>query len=142
MQKHNHFYRLLISIGVFFGRFLLRIARIFWSLKPRYIGLSVLSACVAAGAFLFFSGRIHSIFADGEIGETWNFATPSDYVASSGVTLDSSNTESRLSVKNYADDSDTVALYHFDESSGSTANDSSSNANHATVSGGSFVSGI
>ena len=141
MQKHNHFYRLLISIGVFFGRFLLRIARIFWSLKPRYIGLSVLSACVAAGAFLFFSGRIHSIFADGEIGETWNFATPSDYVASSGVTLDSSNTESRLSVKNYADDSDTVALYHFDESSGSTANDSSSNANHATVSGGSFVSG-
>ena len=143
MQKHNTFRRLFISIGVFFGRILLWIVRTLWSLKPKYVGLSLVSAGLVAGSFLFFSGRIHRIFADGEISEVWNFSTSGDYVASSGVTLDSSNTESRLSVKNYTSDSDTAALYHFDESNGNVASDVSSYTNNASIASGtgSFGSG-
>ncbi len=100
-------------------------------------------ALLVSGAYLLFSGQIRSIFADGEITETWNFATPAEYTASSGVTVDGSNTESRLSIMNYASDTDTMALYHFDESSGDTASDASSYTNNASIATGtgSFGSG-
>jgi hypothetical protein len=71
--------------------------------------------------------------------DTWNFSTPSDYVASSGVELNGSS--AKLKAQNYADDANTAALYHFDENSGSTAADSSSHANNGTVTSGSFTTG-
>lgn len=114
---------------------LLGVMRFFTLLTPKYIGVSVVSALVLSGAYLFFSGHIRSIFADGEITETWDFATPAEYTASSGVTVDASG-RARLSVKNYASDTDTMALYHFDESNGDTASDASSYANNASIATG------
>jgi hypothetical protein len=92
------------------------------------------------GAYVILSGSIPKIFA-WDLSDAWSFSSTGDYTASSGVTVDTTNTEVRLSVKNYTSDADTAALYHFDESSGGTANDSSSSANHATVTNGSFSTG-
>ncbi|MGB2791776.1 MAG: hypothetical protein WBC29_04465, partial [Candidatus Moraniibacteriota bacterium] len=69
MQKYKTFYSRLLFWGVSLGRLVAWSIRLLWSLKPRYVVFSVLSASVVAGAFLFFSGRIHNIFADGEITE-------------------------------------------------------------------------
>lgn len=114
----------------------MRGVRLFQRLKPKYIGASLFFALLFSGAYLYFSGNIGNIFADGEITQTWDFATPAEYTASSGVTVDGSNTEARLSVMNYASDADTMALYHFDESNGDAANDSSSYTNHASIATG------
>lgn len=103
-------------------------------------GLFFLAFGTVFGAYVILSGSIPKIFA-WDLSDAWNFSTGGDYSASSGVTVDTTNTEARLSVKNYESDADTAALYHFDESSGGTANDSSSAGNHATVVNGAFSNG-
>ncbi|MBP9751508.1 MAG: fibronectin type III domain-containing protein [Candidatus Moranbacteria bacterium] len=103
-------------------------------------GAVFLALGTVLGAYVILSGSIPKIFA-WDLSDAWNFSVSGDYATSSGVMVDTTNTEARLSVKNYVSDVDTAALYHFDESSGGTANDSSSAANHATVSSGSFSIG-
>jgi hypothetical protein len=80
------------------------------------------------------------LFAAPDLFDEWTFDTPADYSYGSNVEINSGI--ARLKALNYADDASTAALYHFDESGGSSASDSSANANNATVyGGGTFASG-
>ncbi len=74
-----------------------------------------------------------------DLTDTWNFATPSDYTADSGVEVVGG--VARLKAQNYTADANTSALYHFDEANGTTAADGSTNNNPMTISGATFGAG-
>jgi hypothetical protein len=80
-----------------------------------------------------------AIQAAPDLSDDWDLTNSADYTYSSGIEMVSG--VARLKAQNYADDPNTSALFHFDESGGVTASDSSSNANDATISGGSFTTG-
>jgi hypothetical protein len=63
--------------------------------------------------------------------DIWDFSTPSNYTVDSTIEL--SGSSSRLKAQNYATDVNTMALFHLDESSGTNANDDSSNSNDAVT---------
>ncbi len=75
------------------------------------------------------------------VDQSWSFASSGDYSVSDATLAEISGSTARLKVRNYASDSNTSALYHLDESSGTSATDSSSNANTGTVTGGTFGTG-
>ncbi|MFZ1483691.1 MAG: hypothetical protein WAS36_01620, partial [Candidatus Saccharimonadales bacterium] len=74
-----------------------------------------------------------------DLTDDWDLTNAADYSYDSGIEMVSG--VARLKAQNYANDANTRALYHFNESGGTTATDSSSNNNTATISGGSFSSG-
>jgi len=81
-----------------------------------------------AASFAIFIGTIvfnsyQKTYAASDLFTTWDFATPSDYTLSGGV--ETSGTSARLKASNYASDANTSALYHLDESDGSSASDGS-----------------
>lgn len=63
--------------------------------------------------------------------DIWDFSTPSNYTVDSTIEL--SGSSARLKAQNYATDANTMALFHLDESSGTNANDDSSNSNDAST---------
>jgi hypothetical protein len=71
--------------------------------------------------------------------QTWNFATPSNYTYGNGLRVE--GTSITMNPQNYEEDANTVALYHFDETSGTVANDSSLNGNNGNVVNGAFEPG-
>jgi hypothetical protein len=75
---------------------------------------------------------VHKVLA-ADLIDTWDFTTPSDFTLDSG--LETSGTSARMKALNYVSDANTAALYHLDEPSGTTATDSSSNSNTASVNG-------
>ncbi len=72
---------------------------------------------------------------------SWSFTSSSDYSLSDTTKLEVSSSTARLKVQSNSNDASTAALYHLDESSGSSAADESSNNNTGTVTGGTFGSG-
>ncbi|MFZ1626173.1 MAG: LamG-like jellyroll fold domain-containing protein [Candidatus Moraniibacteriota bacterium] len=91
------------------------------------------------GFYLTLSGVIPKILA-ADTTDTWNFSVSGDYTPSDANTLEVASSSARLKVQNYANDANTAALYHLDESSGNAA-DSSSNANTGTVANGTYSAG-
>jgi hypothetical protein len=79
------------------------------------------------------------IFAAPDLNDTWTFSNPSEYNHSSGVEINSGI--ARLKARNYTSDTNTRALYHFDESGGTNISDASPNNNNATLHGGLFTTG-
>ncbi len=77
--------------------------------------------------------RFGFVFA-ADLSDNWNFSNSNNFTFDGG--LETNGTSTRLAAQNYTTDANTSALYHLDEVSGSTAADSSANANNATVSGG------
>ncbi len=71
--------------------------------------------------------------------DTWTFTTPAEYTHDSGIEIVGG--VAKLKAQNYSTDANTRALYHFDEASGISASDSSTNNNQATANGGSFAAG-
>ena len=90
------------------------------------------------GVLLF--SNLQSVLAIPDLFQTWNFLTPANYVIDEGLTVD--GTDITLEPQNYETDSDTAALFHFDETSGSVASDSSANGNDGTVVNGDFTEGV
>lgn len=90
---------------------------------------------------LLFSSYIQHIFAAGDVDYTWDFASAGDYTLSDSTAVEVSSSTARLKVQNYTSDSDTALLFHLDESSGTTVDDSSSNANDGTATAPSWVTG-
>ncbi len=91
-------------------------------------------------AVLFISSIFQAALqAAPDLNDDWDLANAVDYTYDSGIEMVSG--VARLKTQNYENDADTRALYHFDESGGINASDSSSNSNNATISGGSFVAG-
>ncbi len=74
-----------------------------------------------------------------DLTDSWNFSSSAPYTIDSG--LETSGSSVRLKPQNYSSDSNTKALYHMDESSGTTATDSSANSNNSTVANGTFTTG-
>lgn len=72
--------------------------------------------------------------------ENWNFANMSNYTYDSNA-IEQDGTSARLKAQNYATDANTMALYHMDETSGTNAADSSTNANEATLKASSWNTG-
>jgi hypothetical protein len=68
-----------------------------------------------------------------DLTDTWDFTTASNYTIDAG--LETSGSSVRLKAQNYATDANTIALYHLDESLGTTADDASANANDGTTGG-------
>lgn len=81
------------------------------------------------GLILFSTFRI-ALAAD--LTNTWDFSTPGDYSLDSGAEIDGNS--ARLKAQEYASDASTAALYHFNESSGTSVADSSSYVNNGTAS--------
>ncbi len=71
---------------------------------------------------------------------SWDFSISGDYSLSSSSTIEVANSSARLKVQNYSNDTNTVALYHLDESTGNPA-DSSSNNNTASANNITYTSG-
>ncbi|MCA9328861.1 hypothetical protein KC959_03745, partial [Candidatus Saccharibacteria bacterium] len=103
--------------------------------KPifRYGSALVLLVFVSSLAFQSF------IIAAPDLNDDWDLSVPAEYTYDAGIEVVSG--VARLKAQNYASDADTAALYHFDESGGITASDSTPNNNTATLSGGSFSIG-
>ncbi len=106
-----------------------------WHRFTHYAALSLYTLVI--GVMLFNTFRV-ALAAD--LNDTWNFSTPGDFTFDSG--LETSGSAARLKAQNYTADSNTKALYHLDDGSGSNLSDSSGSANPATASGSpSWVTG-
>ena len=95
---------------------------------------------VAVISTTFVGVLFMSVNALPDVTDVWDFSDDSDYAVSGGVEVVDS--AAKLKFNEYAADSETVGLYHFNEINGSTASDSSSYANSATVFDSVFDGGI
>ena len=81
-----------------------------------------------------------SVNALPDITDVWDFSDDSDYAVSGGVEVVDS--AAKLKFNEYAPDSETVGLYHFNEVNGGTASDGSPHSNSAAVFDSVFDGGI
>ncbi len=72
-----------------------------------------------------------NVYAASDLTQSWNFTSPSDYTYDD-TSVETSGTSARYKAQNYSTDGNTSALFHLDETSGTTADDASANANDAT----------
>ncbi len=100
-----------------------------------------ITALASIGIFALVFGLIQfgNVLALSDLISDWDFSNPSDYTKSSEIDLDGSTAS--LKVQEYSSDANTMGLYHFNESSGSTAADNSSHNNDATLKNSSFGPG-
>ena len=77
--------------------------------------------------------------AAGDLTLNWDFSNPASFTFDDGI--ETSGSSARLKAQNYTPDGNTKALFHFDETSGTSASDDSGNNNTATITNGSFVTG-
>lgn len=75
---------------------------------------------------IFVTREISKIFA-ADLMQAWSFSSPTDYEISNGVEI--IDNSARLKPQEYTSDSNTVGLYHFNESGGTNSADSSANNN-------------
>ncbi len=99
---------------------------------------ALLSAYSVAMVFLVFS-VYKGAQALSDLTNTWDFTSSAAYTLDSGI--ETSGSSARLKAQNYTADTNTKALYHLDEPSGTAASDASANSNNGTVAGGTFVTG-
>ncbi len=98
------------------------------------------SAVAAVMLTVLFIGIFQSVIqAAPDLSDTWDLSNPLDYTYDPGIEMLSG--DAKLKAQNYNSDTDTSALYHFDEAGGISATDSSSHTNDATIAGGSFITG-
>ena len=111
-----------------------------WHAWPKHqlVQNSVFSIYVVIIAFAIFVNYRLAFAADQT--DIWDFSSPSNYTID--PTIELSGNSARLKAQNYVSDANTMALFHLDESSGSTADDDSLNNNDAaTQSSPSWVAG-
>ncbi len=109
-----------------------------WQVKASTAFILTLGICI--GIFFATTNILQRVKAAGELTNTWDFSASGDYTVSDSSLIEVLGNTARLKVRNYETDADTVALYHFDESSGN-ASDSSGNANTLTNSNITYSSG-
>ncbi len=98
-----------------------------WQWHP-HVHYSTVAAFILAMIF-WFGSFMHALASD--LSNLWNFGTPADYQTSSGAEV--SGSTGHLRVNEYTNDANTTALYHLNESSGTSVADSSSNSNTGTA---------
>ncbi len=92
---------------------------------------------IVIGSMLFAS--LSRVLAASDLFDNWDFSTPSQYSLDDGLEI--SGNSVRMKAQNYSDDANTKALFHLDESSGTTVHDSSTNNNDGTVKDESWQTG-
>ncbi len=102
-------------------------------------GVICIALGFAFGAYTTLNTIIPKIFAS-DLTQEWDFSVSGDYTLSDSSMITVAGSSAKLAVQNYTSDANTAALFHFDESSGNPA-DSSSNANAATASNATYVTG-
>ncbi len=100
-------------------------------------------ALVVAAYFLIIGVYVVGVYqrthAASDLADSWNFSNASNFSLGSGVETNGSS--ARLKAQNYSADANTMGLYHFDESGGTTVSDSSANGNTGTASNATFGTG-
>lgn len=94
-----------------------------------YVHLGALILYVIFVGMIIFN-NIGYVFA-ADLSNNWDFSTPADYQADSGVDISGNN--AHLKSQEYSPDGNTSALYHLNETSGSSVDDSSTNNNDGTT---------
>jgi len=104
-------------------------------IKWQLNALVVVGFSIGFTAGVFTSLQTTAIFADtSDAGHyQWTFASSEGYNLSDSNLIEVTGTSTRLKVRNYTSDANTKFLAHFDESSGTTVTDSSSNANSGSL---------
>ena len=99
--------------------------------KSQHVHYAILSVYViVVGAILINAYQITHALSD--LSNTWTFSDTAPYTLDSE--LESSGSSLRLKAQNYTSDVNTMALFHLDQSSGTSITDSSSNSNTGTAS--------
>lgn len=92
------------------------------------------------GVALMTMSVYRGTFALPDLTDNWDFTSSAAYTMDAGI--ETSGSSARLKAQNYTADANTQALFHLDESVGTTVTDSSSNNNNGTVGNtSSWVSG-
>ncbi len=106
--------------------------------KHAHVHYGILTVyCLVVGAMVLLAYQ--RALAVSDLFDAWDLSTPSDYSVDSGLEITGGVV--RHKAQNYTTDANTQALYHFDESSGSTAADSSANSNPLAATNGTFTTG-
>lgn len=77
--------------------------------------------------------KLTNVLAAGDTNYQWNFASSGNYTYSDSTLIEVASNTARLATRNYTNDGSTALLMHFDQSSGTSATDSSSYANTGTI---------
>lgn len=106
----------------------------------RHIHYAILVPYIFIVCAMVLTSYNNSVYAE-QTNSSWDFTNMTDFLFDDGK-IENSGSSARLKAQNYQTDADTSALYHVDESSGTTTADSTANSNTATLKGGAaFVSG-
>ena len=100
--------------------------------KHQHVHFGILGAYVVSIGFLLFT-TYSNTQALSDLTDTWNFSTPADYTIDNGLEFNVNSV--RMKAQEYTSDPNTAALFHFNETSGTSVGDSSSNANNGTTTG-------
>ena len=106
-----------------------------WKYRPYARTITFVMALFLIGNTLVQTG----LRAAPDLSSTWDLSNSADYEYSDAIEMVSG--VARLKAQNYTSDANTKALYHMDESGGTSITDSSANSNNATLNGGSFTTG-
>jgi hypothetical protein len=84
---------------------------------------------LVVGVLLFSNYR--NAYAASDLTQNWDFSNAANYTFDD-TGVETQGSSARLKAQNYNSDAQTAALYHLDETSGTTVDDASANANDAT----------
>ena len=104
--------------------------------KHGHVHWAILGVYILGLSWVFL-GAYAKTFAASDLFNSWDFSNPAEYSLSDGLEIYGNSI--RMKAQNYDSDGQTAALFHIDESSGTVLNDSSSNANNATLYNGTFT---
>ncbi len=97
-----------------------------------HISILVVYVFIVGATVLFYGQQAFAATTS----QTWDFSVSEDYDYDDSQ-VEVTGTAARLKAQNYTPDANTVGLWHLDESAGTVALDSSTNANNGAVQGGS-----
>lgn len=126
----NRYHQMALAKSSIYGRIT--------SFRLNKLGKQAVGAFFAIAVIGLFM-NLQKAGAAGDLALNWDFSNPASFSFDDGI--ETSGSSSRLKAQNYTPDGSTKALFHFDETSGSSATDDSTGANNATISNGSFVTG-
>lgn len=109
-----------------------------WELDLAVFGILLIG--IIAGVYITLAGLIPTITAAGDTGHIWNFGNAGDYTLSNQDQIEIADGTARLRLRSYLPDEQTVALYHLNESVGTTVTDDSSYTNDGVLAAGTWQS--
>ncbi|MFZ5376180.1 MAG: LamG-like jellyroll fold domain-containing protein [Patescibacteria group bacterium] len=104
-------------------------------------GLIVFFIGFSTGFYFLTNKFLVPLIQAASTSQAWSFASAGDYSVGDSSFIEVASNVARLKSSDYSVDANTTALYHLNETSGTTANDSATSAHNATVTSGTWTSG-